>query len=152
VPDELAHASGATMDSPLRALARSSGRHRQAKAMGGADRAVVLRAATPEVAAPSRLAELACHAKSRHQRQSWSLKLTSRPCTSICGLTTRRRSPRDLLAQSERWLIKEARGLPAAVRGARRASTPSMLRLTSRANSTAPLAGKRPTSRVSAVS
>jgi hypothetical protein len=52
---------------------------------GHADRAVMLRAATPEVAAPSRLAELAGHAKSRHRRQGWSLKLASRPYTSICG-------------------------------------------------------------------
>jgi hypothetical protein len=52
----------------------------------------------------------------------------------------------------ERRLTKEARGLPAAVRGTKRASTPSMLRLTSRANSTTPLAGKRPTPRVSASS
>jgi hypothetical protein len=36
--------------------------------------------------------------------------------------------------------------------GTRRASTPSMSRLTSHANSTAPLAGKRPTPRVSVVS
>jgi hypothetical protein len=33
--------------------------------MGGADRAVVLRAATPEAAAPSRLAEMASYVKSR---------------------------------------------------------------------------------------
>jgi hypothetical protein len=58
--------------------------------------------------------------------------------------------PKDLLAQSERLLTKEARGLPAAVRGAKRASTPSMLHLTSRASSTPPRAGKRPTPRVSA--
>jgi hypothetical protein len=45
---------------------------------------------------------------------------------------------------------KEARGLPAAARGAKRASTPSMPCLTSRANSTTPRAGKRPTPRVSA--
>jgi hypothetical protein len=60
-------ASGAAMDPLLRVLARSSGRHQQAKAMGGADRAVVLRAATPEAAAPSRLAQLAGHAKFRCQ-------------------------------------------------------------------------------------
>jgi hypothetical protein len=51
------------------ALARSSGRHRQAKAAGGVDRAVMLRAAMPEVAAPeaaapSRPVELGGHAKS----------------------------------------------------------------------------------------
>jgi hypothetical protein len=51
--------SGAAMDSLLRAQAGSNGRRRQAKAMVGADRAVVLRAATPEAAAPSRLAEMA---------------------------------------------------------------------------------------------
>jgi hypothetical protein len=64
---------------------RSSARHRQAKAAEGADRAVMLRAAMPEATAPSRLAELAGHAKSRRRRQSWSLKLANRPCTSICG-------------------------------------------------------------------
>jgi hypothetical protein len=57
-------ASGTAMYSPLRVLVRSSGRHRQAKAMGGADRAVVLRVATHEAAAPSRLAELAGRVKS----------------------------------------------------------------------------------------
>jgi hypothetical protein len=70
------------------ALARSNGHHRQTKAAEGADRAVVLRAATPEVTAPSRPAELAGHAKSWRRRQGWSLKLASRPYTSICGLTT----------------------------------------------------------------
>jgi hypothetical protein len=78
-------ASGAAMDSLLRALAKSSGRRRQAKAMGGADRAVVLEAATLEAAAPIRLAELASHAKSRCQRQGWGLRLASRLCTSISG-------------------------------------------------------------------
>jgi hypothetical protein len=63
-----------------------------------------------------------------------------------------RRSPEDLLAQSERLLTKEARGLPTVVMGAKRASTPSMLHLISRVNSTPPQAGKRPTPRVSAVS
>jgi hypothetical protein len=81
-------ASGAAMDSLLRALAGSSGRRRQAKAMGGADRAVVLRAATPEATAPSRPAEMAGHVKSRCQRQGWGLRLASQLCTSICGLTT----------------------------------------------------------------
>jgi hypothetical protein len=70
------------------ALAKSSGHHRQAKATEGADRAVVLRAATPEAAAPNRLAELAGHAKSWRQRQGWSLRPARRLCTSICGLTT----------------------------------------------------------------
>jgi hypothetical protein len=133
-----------------RALARSSGRHRQAKAAEGADGAAVLRAATPEAAAPSKVAEQAGHARSRCQCQGRSLRLTHRRCTSTCGLTTSRHFPGDMLAQSERLLTKEARGLPAAVRGAKRASTPSMLRLTSRANSTTPRAGKRPTPRVSA--
>jgi hypothetical protein len=133
-----------------RALSRSSGHHRQAKAMEGVDRAAVLRAATPEAVAPSKVVEQAGHARSRCQRQGRSLRLARRRCTSICGLTTSRRSPRDLLAQSERLLTKEARGLPAAVRGAKRASTPSMLCLTSRANSTTPQAGKRPTPRVNA--
>jgi hypothetical protein len=141
---------GAAMASLPWALARSSGRHRQATITEGADWAVMLRAATPEAAAPSKLAELEGHAKSRRQRQGWSLRPAHWLCTSTCGLTTWRCSPRDLLAQSERRLTKEARGLPAAVRGARRASTPSMLRLTSRANSTAPPAGKQPTPRVSA--
>jgi hypothetical protein len=133
-----------------RALARSSGHHWQAKATEGVDRAAVLRAATPEAAAPSKVAEQAGHARSRCQRQGQSLRLARRRCTSMCGLTMSRRSPRDLLAQSERHLTKEARGLSAAVRGARRAGIPSMLRLTSRANSTTPWAGKRPTPCVSA--
>jgi hypothetical protein len=133
-----------------RALARSNGHHQQAKAAEGADRAVMLRAATLEATMPSKLAELAGHARSRCQRQGRSLRPARRLCTSTCGSTTSRRSPRDLLAQSERHLTKEARGLPAVVKGARRASTPSMLRLTSHANSTTPLAGKRPTPRVSA--
>jgi hypothetical protein len=77
--------SSVAMDLLLRALARSSGRHRQAQAMGGADMAVAPRAVTPEVAVPSRLAELAGRAQSRRQRQGWSLKLASWPCTSICG-------------------------------------------------------------------
>jgi hypothetical protein len=50
--------------------------------------AIVLRAATPEAAAPSRLAEMADHVKSRCQRQGWGLKLASQLCISICGLTT----------------------------------------------------------------
>jgi hypothetical protein len=132
-----------------RALAKSSDHHRQAKAVEGADRAAVLRAATPEATTPSKVAEQAGHARSRCQRPGQSLRLARRRCTSICGLTTSRRSPRDLLAQSERHLTKEARGMSVAVRGARRASTPSMLRLTSRANSTTPWAGKRPTPRIS---
>jgi hypothetical protein len=45
---------------------------------------------------------------------------------------------------------QEARGLPAAVRGAKKASTPSMLHLTNRASSTTPRAGKQPTPHVSA--
>jgi hypothetical protein len=80
-------ASGAAMASLAWALARSSYRHRQAKAVEDADRAVVLRAATPEAATPSRLAELAGRAKSRCQRQGWSLRLANRPCISICGST-----------------------------------------------------------------
>jgi hypothetical protein len=60
--------------------------------------------------------------------------------------------PEDLLAQSERLLTKEAQGLPAAIMGAKRASTPSMLHLISHVNSTPPRAGKRPTPCVSAVS
>jgi hypothetical protein len=136
--------------SPPWALARSSGHLRQAKAAERADRAAVLQAATPEATAPSKVAEQASHARSRCQRQGQSLRLARRRCTSICGLTMSRRSPRDLLAQSERLLTKEARGLPAAVRGAKRASTPSMLCLISRANSTTPWAGKQPTPRVSA--
>jgi hypothetical protein len=80
-------ASGAAMDSLLRAQAGSSGRHRRAKAKVGVDRAVVLRAATPEAAAPSRLAETADHDKSWCQRQGWGLRLASQLCTSIYGLT-----------------------------------------------------------------
>jgi hypothetical protein len=67
-------------------------------------------------------------------------------------LTTSIRSPEDLVAQSERLLTKEARGLPVAVMGTKRASTPSMPHLISRVSSTPPRAGKRPTPRVSAVS
>jgi hypothetical protein len=81
-------ANGAAMDSLLRALARSSGRRLQTKPMGGAGWAVVLQAATPKAVAPSRLAELAGHAKSRRQRLGWGLRLANRLCTSICGLTT----------------------------------------------------------------
>jgi hypothetical protein len=81
-------AIGATMASLPWALARSSGRHRQAKAAEDADRAVVLRAAMPEATAPSRLAELAGHTKSRCQRQGWNLRLANQPCTSICGSIT----------------------------------------------------------------
>jgi hypothetical protein len=81
-------ASSAAMDSTPRALARSSGRHRQAWALGGMDRAVALRAVTPEVAMPSRLAELAGRAQSRRRRQGWSPKFACRPYTSIYGLTT----------------------------------------------------------------
>jgi hypothetical protein len=55
--------------------------------MVGADRAVVLRDATPEAATTSRLAEMAGHVKSRCQRQGWGLRLASQLCTSICGLT-----------------------------------------------------------------
>jgi hypothetical protein len=81
-------ASSAAMASMPWALARSSGRHRQAKAAEDVDRAVVLRAATPEAAAPSKPAELAGRAKFRCQRRGWSLRLNNRPYTSICGLTT----------------------------------------------------------------
>jgi hypothetical protein len=69
--------------------------------MEGANKAVVLRAATPEATTPSTLAELAGRAKSWCQRQGWSFRPARRLCTSICGSTTWRRSPRDLLAQSE---------------------------------------------------
>jgi hypothetical protein len=55
-----------------------------------------------------------------------SPRLAHRRCTSTCGLTMSIHSPEDLLAQSERLLTKEARGLPVAVMGAKRASTPSM--------------------------
>jgi hypothetical protein len=136
--------------SPPRPTARSSGRHRPAKAAEDADRAAMLRAAMPEAAAPSKVAEQTGHARSRCQHHGRSLRLARWRCTSTCGLTTSRHFPRDLLAQSERLLTKEARGLPVAVRGAKRASTPSMLRLTSRANSTTPQAGKQPTPHVSA--
>jgi hypothetical protein len=81
-------ASGTAMDSPLQVLVRSSVRHRQAKAMGGTDRAVVLRGAMPEAAAPSRLVELVGRAKSRCQCQGWSLRLANRPFISICASTT----------------------------------------------------------------
>jgi hypothetical protein len=84
----LSAASSAAMDSTLRALARSSGRHRQARASEGADRVAAPRAVTPEDAVSSRLVELEGHAQSRRQCQGWSLKFTSRPCTSIYGLTT----------------------------------------------------------------
>jgi hypothetical protein len=51
------------------------------------------------------------------QRQGLSPRLAHRCCTSTCGLTTSRRPLGDLLAQSERLLTKEARGLQAAVIG-----------------------------------
>jgi hypothetical protein len=57
---------GVAMASLPWAQARSNDRHRRAKAAEGADRAVMLRAATPEAAAPSRPAELAGRVKSRH--------------------------------------------------------------------------------------
>jgi hypothetical protein len=123
-------------------LARSSGRHRQAKAMEGADRAAVFRAATLEAATPSKVAKQASHARSRCQRQGQSPRLTHQRCTSTCGLTTLIHSPEDLLAQSERLLTKEAQGLPVAVMGAKRASTPSTPHLISRVSSTPPRAGK----------
>jgi hypothetical protein len=65
-------------------------------------------------------------------------QVTHQCCTSTCGSTTSRRSPEDLLAQILRLLTKEARGLPAAVMGAKRASTPSMLHLISCVSSTPP--------------
>jgi hypothetical protein len=116
------------------------------------DRAAVPRAATLKAAAPSKAAEQADHARSRSQRQGRSPRLTHWRFTSTCGLTTSRRPLGDLLAQSERLLTKEARGLQAAVMGAKRASTSSMLHLISRVSFTPPRAGKRPTPRVSAVS
>jgi hypothetical protein len=76
---------GVAMASLQWAQDRSSDHHRQAKAVEGADRVVVLRDATPEAAVPSRPAELAGRAKSRRRCQSWSLKLANRPCTSISG-------------------------------------------------------------------
>jgi hypothetical protein len=138
--------------SPPPSPARSSGRHQQAEAAEGADRAAVPRAATPKAAAPSMVAKQAGHVRSRCQRQGRSPRLAHRRCTSTCGLTMSRRSPEDLLVQSERLLTKEARGLPAAVMGAKRASTPSMLPLISHVSSTPPRAGKRTTPRVSGVS
>jgi hypothetical protein len=54
-------------------------------------------------------------------------------------------------ASSKRAAFDQGRpGLPVAARGAKRASTPLMLHLTSRASSTTPRAGKRPTPHVSA--
>jgi hypothetical protein len=67
------------------ALARSSGRHRQAKAAEGMDRVAMLRAATPEAAVPSKVVEQAGHARSRCQCQGLSLRLAHRRCTSTCG-------------------------------------------------------------------
>jgi hypothetical protein len=133
-------------------LARSSGRHRQVEAAEGVGMAAVLRAASYKAAAPSKAAGRAGHARSRSQHQGRSPRLTHRRCTSTCGLTTFRRPLGDPLAQSERLLTKEARGLQAVVMGARRASTPSMLCLISHVSSTPPRAGKRPTPRVSAAS
>jgi hypothetical protein len=60
----------------------------ESQGYGSADRAIMLRAATPEAAAPSRLAELAGHAKSLCQCQGRGLRLASRLCTSTCSLTT----------------------------------------------------------------
>jgi hypothetical protein len=95
-PTELAH-------DPRRSFATAGpGQiHRQAKAVEGADRVAVLWVATPEAAAPSKVAEQGGHARSRCQRQGRSLKLAHRHCTSTCGLTMLRRSLGDLLAQSE---------------------------------------------------
>jgi hypothetical protein len=87
-PDELVH--GQQRGHGLIAAGPSQVQRSPAASQGygGADRAVTLRTASPEVAVPSRLAELAGRAQSRRRRQGWSLKLASRPCTSICGLTT----------------------------------------------------------------
>jgi hypothetical protein len=138
--------------SPPPSPARSSGRHWQAKAVEGADRAAMPQAATPKAAAPSKAAGQAGHVGSRSQCQGRSPRIAHRRCTSTCGLTTPRRSPEDLLAQSKRLLTKEARGLPAVVMDAKRASTPLMLHLISRVSSTPPRVGKRPTPCVSAIS
>jgi hypothetical protein len=50
-----------TVASPLLSLARSSGRHRQAKAAEGMDRAALLRAATPKATTPSKVVKQAGH-------------------------------------------------------------------------------------------
>jgi hypothetical protein len=63
--DELAHGRQRGRGLTAAVLARSSGRRRQAKARGGADRAVMLRAATLKAAAPGRLVEMASYIKSR---------------------------------------------------------------------------------------
>jgi hypothetical protein len=62
-------ASSAAMESTPRALARSSGHHRQAQASEGADRAVAPRAVTFEDTVSSRLVELEGHAQSRRRCQ-----------------------------------------------------------------------------------
>jgi hypothetical protein len=87
-PDKLAHGQrrghGLTATGPSqvqRSLSAGQG-------YGGVDRVVVLRAATPEAAVLSRLAEIAGRIKSRCLRQGWGLRLASQPCTSIYGLTT----------------------------------------------------------------
>jgi hypothetical protein len=110
------------------------------------------RAAMPKAAAFNKVAEQASDARSWCQRQGRSPRLANRHCTSTFGLTTPRRSLEDLLAQSERLLTKEAQGLPEAVMGAKRASTPSMPHLISHVSFTPPRAGKRPTPRIRAVS
>jgi hypothetical protein len=139
---------------------RSGGRHRRAKGRRSAARAAVFQAGTTEVTAPSGLAAMADIVKpgllqpGQEPRSASRLMpmRASRLYMSTCGLTSRRRLLGALLAQSGWQLTKEARELPAAVRGAKRTNIPSMQRSTSHANSTAPPAGKRPTPRVNAAS
>jgi hypothetical protein len=153
---------GAAMDFLLRvqARSRSGGRHHRAKARRSEARAAVFQAATTEAAAPSGLAAMTGIIKPRLQQLGQEPRSASRLvpmrvswlCMFTYGSITWRRLLRALLSQSRWRLTKEARGLPATVRGAKRIDKPWMQRSTSRANSTAPPTGKRPTPRVNAAS
>jgi hypothetical protein len=102
-------------------------------------------ASTGETSLPQLVQELKA-------RSRLVLMRDNRLSTSTCGSTSRRRSPRAPSARSEWRLAKEAQGLHAAVRGARRTSTPSRRRWISHASFTAPPPGRQPTPRVSAAS
>jgi hypothetical protein len=103
------------------------------KAKRSIARATVLQAGAVEVTAPSGLAAIAGTIETQLPQLGQELRAASRLdlmrasrlSMSTCGLTSRRSSPRAPLAKNEWQLTKEARGLPAVVRGARRTNTPS---------------------------
>jgi hypothetical protein len=109
----------------------------------------MLWAGAVEITAPSGLATMAGTVETQPLQLVWESKAPSRLVlmrarrlsTSTCGSTSRRCSRRTPLAQNEWRLTKEARGLRAVVRGAKRTSTPSRWRWTSHASSIAPPVG-----------